>query len=81
MVKEIFSKFDMTGNGSICTMELGAVLRRLGRNPTEVEIQHMIKEVDANGNGTLEFPEFLILIERKSMVTQRMTSLSSQRTN
>nr|CAB3464869.1 unnamed protein product [Digitaria exilis] len=34
-------------------------------NPTEAELQDMINEVDADGNGTIDFPEFLNLMARK----------------
>ena len=34
-------------------------MRIIGQNPTEGELQDMINEVDANGNGTIDFPEFL----------------------
>merc|ERR1712211_176304 len=36
-----------------------------GQNPTEAELQDMINEVDADGNGTIDFPEFLSLMARK----------------
>jgi len=37
----------------------------LGQNPTEAELQDMINEVDADGNGTIDFPEFLTMMARK----------------
>ncbi|KAG6421272.1 hypothetical protein SASPL_117822 [Salvia splendens] len=49
----------------ITTKELGTVMRSLGQNPTEAELQDMINEVDADGNGTIDFPEFLNLMARK----------------
>lgn len=39
-------------------------MRSLGQNPTEAELQDMINEVDADGNGTIDFPEFLSLMAR-----------------
>ena len=63
--KEAFSLFDKDGDGTITTKELGTVMRSLGQNPTEAELQDMINEVDADGNGTIDFPEFLSLMARK----------------
>jgi calmodulin len=63
--KEAFSLFDKDGDGSITTKELGTVMRSLGQNPTEAELQDMINEVDADGNGTIDFGEFLNLMARK----------------
>ncbi|CAF2085885.1 unnamed protein product [Brassica napus] len=42
--KEAFSLFDKDGDGCITTKELGTVMRSLGQNPTEAELQDMINE-------------------------------------
>ncbi len=63
--KEVFSFFDKNGDGTISTKELGTVMRVLGQNPTEAEVQGMIDDVDANGNGTIDFPAFLNITARK----------------
>jgi hypothetical protein len=63
--KEVFSLFDKDGDDTITTKELGTVMRSLGQNPTEAELQDMIREVDADGNGTIDFPEFCTLMARK----------------
>ena len=57
------------GDGEITTKELGVVMRSLGQKPTEAELQDMINEVDADGNGTIDFPEFLTMMARKAKDT------------
>lgn len=51
--------------GTITTKELGTVMRSLGQNPTEAELMDMINEIDADGNGDIDFPEFLTVMARK----------------
>jgi calmodulin len=50
------------GDGAITAKELGTVMRSFGKNPTEAELQDMISEVDADYTGTIEFPEFLVMM-------------------
>ena len=45
--------------------QISAPAIALPENPTEAELQDMINEVDADGNGTIDFPEFLSLMARK----------------
>ena len=63
--KEAFSLFDKDGDSTITTRELGTVMRSLGQNPTEAELTDMTSEVDAEGIGTIDFPEFLTMMARK----------------
>lgn len=67
--KEAFALFDTDGDGAITTKELGTVMRSLGHNPTEAELQGMINEVDANCSSTVDFPEFLSLMAKRSKDT------------
>ena len=47
--RDAFKFFDKDGNGFITTRELGAIMRSLGQNPTEIELQDMVNEVDYDG--------------------------------
>ncbi|CAF91408.1 unnamed protein product, partial [Tetraodon nigroviridis] len=58
--KEAFSLFDKDGDGTITTKELGTVMRSLGQNPTEAELQDMINEVDAD-EGVLPLKMLAVL--------------------
>jgi calmodulin len=54
------------GDGTISAHELGRVMRSLGLQPTDAQVQDMINEVDADGNGTIDFEEFLVMMARKA---------------
>lgn len=57
--------FDKDGDGTITAKELGIVMRQLGLNPSEDEIHEMIQEVDEDGNGEINFTEFLTIMAHK----------------
>ncbi|KAL5248187.1 hypothetical protein ACHWQZ_G017385 [Mnemiopsis leidyi] len=62
--REAFSLFDKDGDGTITTTELGTVMKSLGQSPCESDLQDMINEVDADGNGTIDFKEFLEMMTK-----------------
>ncbi|XP_076442019.1 calmodulin-alpha-like [Babylonia areolata] len=62
--KEAFLLFDKDRDGTITTKELGTVMKSLGQNPTDTELQDMINEVDVDGNGQIDFGEFLTMMVR-----------------
>jgi len=49
--REAFGLFDKNGDGTISSTELGTIMRSLGQNPTESELQDMINEVDVDGKS------------------------------
>ncbi|KAL4238367.1 hypothetical protein ACF0H5_003077 [Mactra antiquata] len=61
--RNAFNIFDKDGNNSISCSELKTVLESLGKHPTDEEIEEMIEAVDENGNGEIEFEEFIELME------------------
>lgn len=62
--REAFAPFDEDGDG-ITMKSLGCVMRSLGRNPTEVQLQDMMKMVGYDENGMIDFGEFLTIMSRK----------------
>jgi len=63
--REAFSVFDKDGDGTISEKELGTVMRALGLNPTDDELTQMVKEVDIDGNGEVDFEEFCTMMVRR----------------
>jgi len=64
--------FDVDSSGSIDYRELKAAMKALGVVVDKVELKKMITDVDADGSGSVEFPEFL------QMMTAKMGSSDSK---
>merc|ERR1711934_173447 len=64
-VKEAFDLFDGDDSCAIDINELGVAIQALGFEPTVEEIDKMVKDIDADGNATIEFNEFVALMTDK----------------
>ncbi|XP_070538762.1 calmodulin-like [Ptychodera flava] len=62
--KEAFAPYDKDGNCRIMSKDLGNVLRSLGENPTDAEVQVITKDV-ASGNGSIHFANFVSMMLRR----------------
>ena len=40
-------------------------MKKLGENPTENQLLELVNKFDEDGNGTIEFSEFLIMMTTK----------------
>ncbi|KAI5702885.1 calmodulin-A-like [Diaphorina citri] len=60
--KEAFALFDKNGSGKIVSKYVGTVMRAIGRNPTEQELEDLLKEVDPDDVGSVDFESFLKLM-------------------
>jgi len=73
--RDTFAIFDKDGNGEITATELGEVMRSLGQNPSESELQDMINEVDADNSGTVDLEEFLQMMAHQPKSVDLETEL------
>ena len=64
--REAFDLFDYNGDGVVTASELERVFKLLRKNPTVEDLNDMIAEIDEDGNGTIDFEEFLDLMLRKA---------------
>jgi len=60
--KAEFDSFDSDGDGFIVETELTTVLKNLKMFKSADQVKQLIKEVDKNSNGKIEFNEFLDII-------------------
>ncbi|KAK3603080.1 hypothetical protein CHS0354_015776 [Potamilus streckersoni] len=63
--RDAFALFDKEKNGYITHREMGTVMRMLGQNPTETELQEWVHEFDNEGKGTINFSQFLLMMVKK----------------
>eukprot|EP00091_Calanus_sinicus_P007894 TRINITY_DN19243_c0_g1_i1.p1 TRINITY_DN19243_c0_g1~~TRINITY_DN19243_c0_g1_i1.p1 ORF type:complete len:114 (-),score=25.77 TRINITY_DN19243_c0_g1_i1:29-370(-) len=63
--REAFTRYDTDNDGVVSTKEVAQVFRSIGYNPTEAELQDLINTVDKDGTGSIDFPEFLMMMRIK----------------
>merc|ERR1711985_143676 len=64
-IREAFGLFDNDASGAIDVRELKAAMRALGFEVKNEELKKMVEDVDNDGNGTIEFAEFLSMMTGK----------------
>jgi calmodulin len=63
--REIFDLVDKDKGGSISSAELAELMTTLGINASQEEISAMVAEIDTDGNGDIDFDEFVAVMSRK----------------
>ncbi|XP_072387176.1 troponin C, isoallergen Bla g 6.0101-like [Diabrotica undecimpunctata] len=64
MLKSIFDSFDLEKKKEISVDMIGQILDMLGHRLTPDELQAIVKEIDEDGNGVMNFDEFAHLSAR-----------------
>uniref|UniRef100_A0A3P9IUE3 EF-hand domain-containing protein n=1 Tax=Oryzias latipes TaxID=8090 RepID=A0A3P9IUE3_ORYLA len=65
-LKDAFREFDIDGDGAITSEELRlAMVKLLGEQTSKHEINSVVSEVDNNGDGKVDFEEFVKMMSKK----------------
>ncbi|XP_048423174.1 calmodulin-like protein 3 [Pyrus x bretschneideri] len=60
-LKQMFATFDKNSDGFITKQELKESLKNIRIFMSDAEVEEMVKKVDANGDGLIDFDEFCML--------------------
>jgi calmodulin len=61
-LRKIFKEFDLNNSGSITLDELAAMLAKLGIQVDRKFIVAILRKIDSNGSGVIEFEEFMSIV-------------------
>ncbi|KAG2813617.1 Eukaryotic peptide chain release factor subunit 1 [Phytophthora cactorum] len=76
LVQEQFAHYDTDSSGSINASELHKLFINLGEQLTLNNVRELIKAVDSDGNGEVDFDEFLHLLRKQQDKNQYSASLT-----
>ena len=62
---EAFKVFDRDGNGLISAIELRHVITSTGDTLTDEQVDEMIREADIDGDGHINYEEFVLMMMAK----------------
>jgi calmodulin len=63
-MKKAFSEYDTDGSGGIDPAEFKELMKKLGYDLSEAELDTMYSETDTDGDGELDFEEFKVLMQK-----------------
>ena len=64
-ITEAFKVFDRDGNGSVSAAEMRHIMRKLLSNVSDIEMDEMIRMSDIDGDGQINFEEFMRMMLAK----------------
>jgi len=74
-LRTAFNYFDKSGKGSIGKSDLKSLLKNMKVEPTDEELDDILNDVDADGNGIIEFKEFKAFMTREMSEAQRLKEI------
>eukprot|EP00935_MAST-01C_sp_MAST-1C-sp1_P000115 g115.t1 len=76
--QEAFMRVDADKSGSISPDELRTMMQDLGEEMDDGELQEIIDEADIDGDGHIDYKEFLQLMKARKRILALATSMSHQ---
>ena len=64
--KEAFDMFDRDKQGTISCDEIYKIMKNYGNPMKKEEIENMIEEIDEDGDGEINFEEFVTMMEKQT---------------
>lgn len=61
--RDAFNLFDTVGDGKIESSAIGLALRSVNLNPTQAEVDKVLREIDLSGKKRISFEEFLPIMQ------------------
>lgn len=68
ILRETFESYDADGSGCIDGNELKMLMAQLGKDMSEDMANEMISQVDQDGNGEIDFEEFIAMFKGASLI-------------
>lgn len=68
-LRDTFQAIDTDGDGTISPQEITSFLRGFGQNPTNAQLDAIMRNLDADKNGSIDFEEFVDLMAARSKAT------------
>merc|ERR1712085_107785 len=79
-VKDAFDLFDSDASGAVSVNELVEAMQSLGLEQKNEAVFNMIKEIDTDGSGELEFQEFLEMMTPRTEIERVFKLFDDDRT-
>ena len=71
-LKKIFYKIDLNLDGKLSKSEFELAYREAGIEMTKEQIEHMMKSIDFDGNGFIEYEEFIrVALPKEKLFTEK----------
>ena len=73
--RDLFNMFDKDNQGILTSTNLLHVMRSIGQTPTEADMIDLMREIDIDNSGSIDFYEFVRVISHKMSPSERQEEI------